>query len=71
MNREGEGETEKRRRIQKKLTQQRRKKSCNKFLTKKVPKPLDFWGQDEYNTLSTQENGVLNSPELAESPPGC
>ncbi|MCL0184728.1 hypothetical protein M2T59_31425, partial [Klebsiella pneumoniae] len=33
----------------------------HKYLTKKVLKPLDFCGQDEYNTLSTQRKGVLNN----------
>jgi hypothetical protein len=34
---------------------------CHKFLTKRSKKGLDFSGQDEYNTLSTQINGVLKS----------
>ena len=34
---------------------------CHKFLTKRSKKGLDFLGQDEYNTLSTQRNGVLNT----------
>ncbi|EFQ08354.1 hypothetical protein HMPREF9436_00132 [Faecalibacterium cf. prausnitzii KLE1255] len=29
---------------------------CHKFLTKRSKKGLDFLGQDEYNTLSTQRN---------------
>ena len=33
----------------------------HKFLTKNCKKGLDFSGQDEYNTLSTQENRVLNT----------
>ena len=34
---------------------------CHKILTKKCRKPLDFCSRDEYNTLSTQRNGVLNT----------
>ena len=34
---------------------------CHKILTKKYRKPLDFCSRDEYNTLSTQRNGVLNT----------
>ena len=34
---------------------------CHKILTKKCRKPLDFCSRDEYNTFSTQRNGVLNT----------
>ena len=34
---------------------------CHKILTKKCRKPLDFCSRDEYNRLSTQRNGVLNT----------
>ena len=43
---------------------------CHKFLTKRSKKGLDFLGQDEYNTLSTQEYGVLNKPEKRRCFPG-
>ena len=33
----------------------------HKLLIKNCKKGLDFLGQDEYNTLSTQRNGVLKS----------
>ena len=43
----------------------------HKFLTKNCKKGLDFSGQDEYNTLSTQENRVLNTlPGAHEAPAG-
>ena len=34
---------------------------CQKIIKKKIRKPLDFLSRDEYNTLSTQRNGVLNT----------
>ena len=43
---------------------------CNKFFIKKCLKGLDFSGQDEYNTLSTQECGVLNNPAERRCSPG-
>ena len=33
----------------------------HKLLIKNCKKSLDFSGQDEYNTLSTQRKGVLNN----------
>ena len=35
--------------------------TIHRFLTKRSKKGLDFYVQDEYNTLSTQIKGVLNS----------
>jgi hypothetical protein len=43
---------------------------CHKFLTKRSKKGLDFSGQDEYNTLSTQRNGVLKNQRADTRPFG-
>ena len=42
----------------------------HKFLTKRSKKGLDFSGQDEYNTLSTQRNGVLKNQRADTRPFG-
>ena len=42
----------------------------HKMLIKNCKKSLDFSGQDEYNTLSTQRKGVLNSRKGADEASG-
>lgn len=42
----------------------------HKILTKRSKKGLDFLGQDEYNTLSTQRNGVLKNQRADMGPFG-
>ena len=42
----------------------------HKMLIKNCKKSLDFSGQDEYNTLSTQRKGVLNNRKGAHEASG-
>lgn len=42
----------------------------HKMLIKNCKKSLDFLGQDEYNTLSTQRKGVLNGRKGAHKTSG-
>ena len=42
----------------------------HKLLIKNCKKSLDFSGQDEYNTLSTQRNGVLKNQRADTRPFG-
>ncbi len=42
----------------------------HKLLIKNCKKSLDFSGQDEYNTLSTQRKGVLNNRKGAREASG-
>ena len=44
--------------------------TIHRFLTKRSKKGLDFYRQDEYNTLSTQIKGVLNSRRYGQSATG-
>nr|DAM04733.1 MAG TPA: hypothetical protein [Caudoviricetes sp.] len=44
--------------------------NVHKNLTKKCPKLLDFCPGDEYNTLSTQRNGVLKNRTTCKEAPG-
>ena len=54
----------------KKLRWYDEKMKGHKLLIKNCKKSLDFSGQDEYNTLSTQRKGVLNSRKGAHKASG-
>ena len=54
----------------KKLRWYDEKMKGHKLLIKNCKKSLDFSGQDEYNTLSTQRKGVLNNRKDAHEASG-